>query len=162
MIIIIIVAIGHYFGPFLTQTRLEICYNPHSGCGNKMMFYMSVEAFPLKCRTFLYKRRKFKKNTIENSLTKNNLYELLRTQLIGHPSWSLDELNDTHIARIACLIRLHAQLHVHAISLHAIASRCVSFNSSELQKCFPISWALREAAKNFRRGASLVFKGGTD
>ena len=37
-----IVAFGHLYGPLLTQTIVEICYDQWSGHGRKTMFIMSV------------------------------------------------------------------------------------------------------------------------
>ena len=62
---------------------------------------------------FVYTKEISKKNTKENSVRslpyKNEyIYLLVNAYLIGQHSWSPDELNDTHLARIACHIKLHA------------------------------------------------------
>ena len=79
-------------------------------------------------------------------------YSAPSSHLIGHDSWSPDELNDTHLDEVACTKKLH----VHAIFCkitcacnwacnfmgHAILARWVSFNSSGLHECCPMSWPL--------------------
>ena len=90
------------------------------------------------------------KNTKEKSvwsLTHKTvyIYVLVSGQLIGQHSWSPDELNDTHLARIACHIKLHAQLHAHAI-WQEIACTC-NFLCMQLPQdgCRPTRMSFRNA-----------------
>ena len=64
--------------------------------------------------------KEVQKNTKENPILTSLhkilvIFLFLGLHLLGQHSWSVDELKDTHIGRIACTEKLHTQLHAHAI-----------------------------------------------